>query len=138
MPTFVHGKNTFISVNAVDLSDRTKQTEFNDAYDKHDTTTYGPTRERKIWQLGLGDGTITISGTYSTGSTSPRKVLKPLMKARTEVPFVFRPEGTGSGKQQSTVNVLVTSYKDTAPVADMIAWQAELQMTGDLDEADQA
>jgi hypothetical protein len=34
--------------------------------------------------------------------------------------------------------VIVKSYKQTAPVADMVKWTCELQMTGALVEIDQA
>lgn len=133
---FIHGRNTVVKVNNVDLSAFTNSTSFGDEDEMHDTTTYG--RDRKTYHAGLGDGTITIGGIYDDGAAGPRSTLKPLKAAKTAVPFLFRPEGTGSGKAQSSVSVLVSSFNESAPVADMIAWTAELQMTGPLDEADQA
>lgn len=136
--SFVHGRKTKIMVNAVDLSIYTKTTSFEDSVTTHDITTYGPTRERKSYSAGLGDGKITISGTHNNAAAGPRATLKPLMVAKAEVPFVFMPEGTGTGKQQSLVSVIVMSYNESSPVDDMIQWTAELQMSGDLTEANQS
>lgn len=131
----IHGRLTVVKVNAVDISEFTDNTEFNDGVDTHDTTTYGAGRKR--YDSGLGDGTISIGGTHSNEANNPRDVLKPLMAAGLPVEFVYRPNGTGASKPQSIVNVLVKSYKDSSPVANMCKWTAELQMTEDLNEADQ-
>ena len=132
---FRHGRHTVVKVNAVDLSASTNMTDFDDGIDTHDVTCYGATRKAK--SSGLGDGKVTISGVSDDGATGPRATLKPLMAAGTAVPFLFQPEGTGSGKTQSSVSVIVSSYKESAPVADMIKWSCELEMTGALNETDQ-
>lgn len=130
-----HGKNTVIKVNAVDLSAFTSMTDFNDGIDVEAVTCYGALR--KAYGSGLGDGTITISGVYDDGAAGPRGTLKSLMAAGAAVSFLFWPEGAGAGKAQSSVNVIITSFKESAPVAQHIKWSAELQMTGTLNEADQ-
>ena len=48
------------------------------------------------------------------------------------------PEGTGSGKAQTSVGVLVKTFNESSPVADNVTWTSELQMTGPIDETDQA
>jgi hypothetical protein len=69
---------------------------------------------------------MSAGGIYdNTASTGPRAVIEPLVG--TKVPAVRRPEGTGSGKPQDTVDVVVTSYVETSPVADMVTWSVELQ-----------
>lgn len=135
MPTFVHSKLTVVKLNAVDVSNLTKTTSFEDSTATHDTTTYG--NARKVYSSGLGDGKITIGGTSATGVTGSRAIMKPLKAAGEPVPFVFQPHGVGAGKEQSTVDVLITSYNESSPVDDMVQWTAELQMTGDLDETAQ-
>jgi len=134
---FVHGKNTFISYAGNDLSAFTKSTDFNDGIDTHDVTTYGPTRVRKSYAPGLGDGKISLKGVHDNGPANPRRVLKPLMAAGTVNTFLFRPEGTGSGKTQSSVGAIVTAYNESDSVDDMVQWTAELQMSGDISDADQ-
>jgi hypothetical protein len=136
--TFVHGRKTKITIDGDDLSIYTKTTSFEDNVAMHDLTTYGPTRERKEYGAGLGDGKVTIGGTHNNSATGPRAILKPLLAAKAAVPFVFQPEGTGTGKQQSVVDVLVASYNESDPVDDYVQWTCELQMTGDLDETSQS
>lgn len=133
---FIHGKDTVVTLNAVDLSAFTNQTSFEDSTETHDTTTYG--RVRKTYSSGLGDGKITISGIHSDSATGPRSVIKPLKAAGDAVAFVFQPEGAGAGKAQSVVDVIIASYNESDPVADMVTWTSELQMTGELDETDQS
>jgi hypothetical protein len=133
---FRHGKDTVVKLNAVDLSAFTNSTSFGDETEAHDTTTYG--RDRKTYHAGLGDGKITIGGVYDDGAAGPRGTIKPLKAAGTAVTFLFQPEGTGAGKAQSSVSVIIISFNESAPVADMISWTCELQMTGVLNEADQA
>lgn len=135
MATFIHGRLTVVKVNAVDLSVYTDTTEFDDDTEVEKVTCYGATRH--AYGSGLGDGTITISGTHASDATGPRKTLKPLKAAGTVVPFLFQPAGTGAGKAQSSVSVIVKKYKDSSPAAGFTKWTATLQMTGALDETDQ-
>lgn len=135
--TNVHGKLTVVTLNGVDYSEYSNATDFKDATEAHENTTYG--RNRKTYHGGLGDGTVSVGGFYDTTKvTGPRGLFKPLKAAGNAVEFIYRPEGTGSGKAQSRVDVIITSFEESSPVGDMVTWTAELQMTGDLDEADQA
>jgi len=131
-----HGRLTVVIFNALDISGFTNTAEMADEDDMHDTTCFGAAR--KAYASGLGDGKFTIGGVHNSGSTGPRKILKGVKATKLPAPFVYRPEGTGSGKAQSSVSVLVMSYVDTSAVADMVRWKAVLQMTGDLTETDQA
>lgn len=124
----VHGKGTYVSLDGDDLSTFTNSTTYNRSADSHDTTTYG--KNSKVYQGGLKDGTCTIAGIYESGATGPNAVINPILG--TVVPFIYRPEGTGSGKPEHAVDVLVTAYNESAPVADMIQWTAELQLSDDV------
>lgn len=130
----IHGKGLVVLLNAVDLSTHSNSVEFARTADSHDVTTFGNNSHRK--QGGLLDGTATLQGFYDdTAVTGPRAAIEPLIG--TVVPFVHRPEGTGAGKPEDTVNALVMSYTETTPVADMITWQAELEFDGDVATIDQ-
>lgn len=133
---FRHGKDTVVKIAGNDISQYSNSTQFGDETEANETTTYG--RSRKTYMGGLGDGKITVSGVYDDGATGPRGIIKPLKAAGAAVTFLFQPEGTGSGKAQSSVSVIITSFNETAPVADVISWACEMQMTGPLDETDQA
>lgn len=133
---FVHGKNTFVSLDDNDLSAFTNNVAFNRSADSHDTTTFG--RNSKVFKAGLKDGTATIQGIYdNTALTGPGAVIRPLIGAD-EVEFIYMPEGPGSGNPISTVNVIVTGYEETAPVADMVTWSASLQFSGDIIDTEES
>ena len=120
--SFVHGKNTYISVSANNLSTYANTSGFTRGADEHDVTTYG--KDDHVVAGGLGTGSFTMGGTYdNSGSASPRAVLEPLVG--TVVTIVRRPEGTGVGKPQQSFSALLKSYVETSPVADMIAWSAD-------------
>lgn len=133
--TFISGENTVITINAVDISAFTNSVDFTDTSEIYETTCFGSTRKTK--KVGIGDGTVTLSGIHDDGAGGPRTVLKALKAARALVTFVFRPEGTGSGLAQSSVSVAVSSYKESDPVAGNITWECQLDMSGALTETDQ-
>lgn len=125
-----HGKTTVVTLNAVNLSAHTNNTEFAHTGDSHDITTYkaNDTDTAHEYSGGLTDGTVTISGVYDTVATGPKTVIDPLIG--TVVTFIYQIEGLGTGKPTQTMQVLVTSYSETSPVADMITWSADLQISG--------
>lgn len=130
---FVHGKDTYVSLDDQDVSTFTNSTTYNREADSHDVTTYG--KGSHVFQGGLKGGTCTLSGVYESGASGPRAVIAPMLG--TTVEFIFRPEGTGTGLPEDTVDVVVTAYNESSPVADMIQWTAELQLSDDVVSADQ-
>ncbi|MFE9748451.1 hypothetical protein ACFYOT_26390 [Saccharothrix saharensis] len=128
--TFVHGKNTFVSIDGDNLSQYATNVQFNRSAESHDVTTFG--KNSKVYASGLKDGTTTIQGIYdNTVSTGPGAILRPLVGGAA-VPLIYQPEGTGTGRPESEVDVIVTAYEETAPVADMVTWSATLQHSDDV------
>ena len=133
---FRHGRQTVLNVNGQDISAYTRESDFDRGLDNHDVTAYGQNGHR--YRGGLTDGTFSCSGTYDdTASTGPGDVLEPLLEDRDGVTVVFQPEGTGAGLAQRSFNGLLTSYSVSSPVDDMITWEAEFQIDGDVDRAAQ-
>jgi hypothetical protein len=127
---FVHGKGTAVSIGGDSLSVFSNSVTFGRTADTHDVTTFG--KDSKVYAPGLKDGTAKIEGIYdNTAATGAPAVLRPLIGAAA-VELVYQPEGVGSGKPLATVDVLVTSYEETAPVADMITFAAELQLSDEI------
>lgn len=126
--SFTHGKNTVVIFNGTDISQFTKNTDWEETADSHDTTCYG--KNSHVFQGGLKTGKASLSGIYDDTATGPYDIVRP--QRGNVVSLVYRPEGTGSGKPQETVNVLVTSWKQSAPVADMIQWTAEFTFSDDI------
>lgn len=131
--SFVHGKNTYVSLNGTDLSAfcNTHQMERN--ADKHDLTTYG--KNDHVFNGGLGNGAISIGGFYDNGASGPRRIIEPLIG--TVVTLIRRPEGTGTGRPQDSVSVLVEKYVETNPVADYVSWSCDLQPSDAVTTTDQ-
>ena len=130
----VHGKSTVIIFNGVDISTHCNSSENTREADEHDLTTYG--KDAHVFGGGLKGGKQSISGLYdSAAGTGPRAVIRPTIG--TVVPFIRRPEGTGSGKPQDSVQVHVKSYVETSPVADYVAWSAELTLSDNVDSTPQ-
>lgn len=130
--TAKHGKTTSTVINSLNISPHTRNCEWKRTGDTHDVTGYkaDDTDTSKVYINGLTDGTATISGTYDTDATTgPAKVLEPLIGGAA-VEFEYAVEGLGAGKPMRTCNVLVSSYNETAPVADIVTWTADLQITG--------
>ena len=133
---FVHGKGTVVTLDGDALSAFSTNVQFNRSADSHDVTTFGKTS--KVYQSGLKDGTATIQGIYdNTTMTGPGAVLRPLVGGAA-VTLVYQPEGVGSGKPEAEVDVIVTAYEETAPVADMITFSATLQFSDDIDDTAQS
>ena len=128
---FVHGKGAAVSVGGDALGAFSNSITFARTADSHDVTTFG--KNSKVYAPGLKDGTATIEGIYdNTASTGPGAILRPLIGAAA-VEIIYHPEGsTGVGKPVATVDALVTSYEESAPVADMVTFTAELQLSDDI------
>lgn len=134
---FVHGKGTVVKLDAVDLSQYVKTSEFTRENDEHDVTTYGRNSHRV--RSGLKGGKFTMSGIYdNTLVSGPRAKIGALIAADVNVTLVRQPEGTGSGKPQDSVEVMVKNYVETSPVDDMVAWSCECTLSGDVDSTPQS
>lgn len=130
---FIHGAKTVCKLNALDLSPYVKSSEISIEADEHDVTGGGAVGHGV--QGGLLVSKVTLSGTYFSGTTGPRGIIKPLIGTNT--PFIRQPEGTGTTLPQDSATVLVKSYVETSPVADMIAWSSELIVSGVVNAAPQ-
>jgi len=128
---FVHGKNSYVSVDAVDLSGFCDSVSMTWGPEMADTSTLG--NDGKTYIPGQRDATLSLSGRFdSTASTGPDAVLGAEVQAEASVAFEFGPEGSGSGAIKFSGSCFVSSYAVSAPVGDVVAFTAELQVTGDV------
>lgn len=136
-----HGKNTVIRlvtattpVSGTDVSRHCNTSEFNPTADVHDNTAYGADGHEK--QGGLTDGTFTMGGHFDTSmTTGMRAVLNG--NVGDTITVTRRPEGTGSGKVQDVFSGVLSSYTESAPVADLVTWAAEVEISGTVDSTPQ-
>lgn len=133
MATTTLGADAVFLLNAADISDFVDTVTHTESHDSLDVTTFGNDGHRK--RGGLSDGTIAIGGVYDTTTSGPHDVIKPLLG--TIVAFDWRPEGTGAGKPKATGSVLVQNYVESSPVADIVRWTANLEIDGNVTDANQ-
>lgn len=138
---WVHGKSTVIKIDGKDLSAYANSSELGRKVQTQNVTTYGSPNytdgsKPNVYVGTLLDATGKVSGIYdNTVSTGPGAVLKGLRNKT--VKLLRQIEGTGTGKPQESVDIIVTDYTETAPVADMVTWSAEFQCSGVIDETPQ-
>jgi hypothetical protein len=131
----IHGKDVYVSIDGDDISEYANNLEYGRTGDSHDVTCFGA--DGHEFQGGLTNGTATLTGIYDdTAGVGPAAAFPPLLT--TLVPIVYRPTGVGTGKREDQFTALVTAYNETAPVADMITWTAELQISGSVNTITQA
>lgn len=124
---FVQGRGVVVSVDAKDLSVYGTSCEYQLKADALDCTTFG--QDTKVFSGGLKESSMKIEGHYDdTATTGPRSVLEPLVGSTAEM--IYKPEGAGTGSPTRTWDCLLTSYTETAPVADMIKFSAQFQGSG--------
>jgi len=127
-------KNLVVIINGVDISYACDTSEHKPSADIVDRTGYG--KDAHVKEGTLLDGTGSISGWYDSSAVSgPRAVLQPIIGQT--VTYVRRPEGTGAGKPQDSVNVIVKDYTETAPLADIVRWAASLEYSDSINSTPQ-
>lgn len=132
----VHSKGTITTLNGDNFSQFANKITFSREREAKENTRFGA--ESKTYASGLKDATAKAEGFYDNAAgVNPRTVLQAALNSGVAVPLVYRPEGTGSGKPTSTVQVLVTKFEDEVEVDDLITWSAEFQFTGDITDATQ-
>lgn len=124
-----HSKDTYVSLDGNDLSTFLNDSDWTRSPESHKLTTYG--QNNNVYAGGLGDGSSDLAGFYDTSTTSgPRAILEPLVGSN--VTLIYRPEGTGTGLPERSVDVLVGEYKETHPVADYVGFSQKLTHSGDV------
>jgi len=132
---FTHGKDTVITVDGSDISTYCNTSTLVRKRDSHDVTGYGA--NGYAYSKGLTNSTFSCGGTYDNTAAGPHDVIAPLWALGNLVEIVRQPEGAGSGLPQETFDVLITDYVETNPVADMVSWSMECQVSGDITPTNQ-
>lgn len=128
------GKNMVVLIAGTDISTYCNTNEHHKKPDIQDITGYG--KDAHVKEGTLLDGNGSIGGLYDTSQVAgPRAILNPLCGQT--VVYIRRPEGTGAGKPQDVVNVVVGEYVETAPVADMVRWTCALEYSDTINSTPQ-
>jgi hypothetical protein len=130
MPTFVHGKSTFFSIDDTgdsvrDISDTLTSVDFPETIDTAETTAFGATSKSFI--VGLRDATISVSGLWDATVDGYFIGTEPASRD-----FVFGPAGNTGGNVKYSGACILTSYSVSSPVADVDTYSADFQVTGNV------
>lgn len=128
------GKNLVVLINGTDISQYCDSNEHHVKPDIIDKTTYG--KDAHVKEGTLLDGNGSIGGIYDTSAVAgPRAILEALVGQT--VPYIRRVEGTGSGKPQNSVSVVVGEYVETAPVGEIVRWTCALEYSDSVNNTPQ-
>jgi hypothetical protein len=130
MPTFVHGKSTDFELDDTggtsrSLSNTLTSVDFPETIDTGEVTAFGATS--KAYLVGLRDATISVSGLFD--ATIDGYIIGTEPATRT---FIFGPAGSTGGNVKYTGECILTSYSISNPVADVVTYSLDLQVTGDV------
>lgn len=128
---FVHGKDSVFTLATKDITAWVDSLAFSQSVETAETSCMGV--EAKTYISGLSDATISFSGKYdSVAVTGPDAVISAQVGADVTCAWIFGPEGSASGSEKYSGNCYVTSYEVSAPLGDVVAYSAELQITGPI------
>lgn len=124
---FIHGKNTEVWLNAVDISEYFNSVEFTADTDTAETTTF-----KKDWKThiaGITGATFELGGLYDPTMTDVTDVLN----VEAGATLVIYPNGSGVGKPYRGCIVKSTSYAESAPVGDVVAFSWSVIADGEVE-----
>ncbi len=130
MPSFIHAKSTDFELDDTggtsrSLSNVLTSVDFPETIDTAESTAFGSTS--KSYLVGLRDATISVSGLWD--ATVDGYIIGTEPASRT---FIFGPAGSTGGNVKYTGECIVTSYSVSAPVADVVSFSLDLQVTGNV------
>lgn len=133
---FYSSKNAYVSVSGTDISAFCDSAALDRSNEQADTTTFGTAYKTSV--SGLNSATFSIAGKYDpTATTGPAAVLTTVALGMASITVVHRPEGTGSGLDQSSFSAILTSYKESTSAGDVAKFEASFQVTGSITDTTQ-
>lgn len=130
----IQSKFTVVTVDGNDISEFCTDSNRERSSGTEDNTTYG--KNAIVKDPTLLTGAFACSGKYDSSTAGPRAILDPLVG--TKVNIKYRPEGTGSGLPQDSLDAVITKYVETAPVGGYRLWSLETEPSDEWDLTDQA
>ena len=127
---FVHGKSSVFKLDnasgsLTDISSYVNNVDFPETADVAETSVLGASAKSYI--VGLKDSTISLSGLFDATLDA---IAGAVVGQSAPLSFEYSPEGTASGKVKYTGEAIMTNYSLSSPVGDVVAWSADLQVSG--------
>lgn len=129
---FKHGKNAVFKVDnsggtLTNISTYLNNISMPRSIETGETTSFG--NSAKTYIVGLSDSTISIDGTWDATVDAH---LAAVLGQDASLTFEYGPEGSGSGAIKYTGECFLTSFETSSPVADVVTFTAEFQVTGTI------
>lgn len=131
-----HGKDSTFKIDngagtLTDISASVNSVDFSWESEVAESTTMGS--EAKTYISGLTDATFSIGGVWDdAASTGGQTVLSTLPGKETSSSFEWGPEGSATGAVKYSGECWLTSYTESAPVGDIVAFTADFQVTATI------
>jgi hypothetical protein len=127
---FVHGKSSAFKLDnasgsLTDISAFVNNVDFPETADVAETSVLGASN--KTYIVGLKDATISLSGLFDATADA---IFGAVVGQTATLSFEYSPEGTASGKIKYTGECILTNYAMSSPVGDVVAYSADLQVSG--------
>ena len=127
---FVHGKDSVFKLDnasgsLTDISAFVNNVDFPETADVAETSVLGASN--KTYIVGLKDATIGLSGFFDATADA---IYGAVIGQSATLSFEYSPEGTASGKIKYTGECIMTNYALSSPVGDVVAYSADLQVSG--------
>lgn len=132
---FVHGSDSVFKLDnasgsLTDISSYISNVDFPETADVAESSVLGASS--KTYIVGLSDSSISFSGFYDATFDA---IAGAVVGQSATLSFEYSPEGTGSGKPKYTGESIMTSYALSSPVGDIVAFSADLQVSGAVTRA---
>ena len=127
---FVHGKDSVFKLDnsggsLTDISSYVNNVDFPETADVAETSVLGASN--KTYIVGLKDATIGLTGFFDATADA---IFGAVIGQSATLSFEYSPEGTGSGAVKYTGECILTNYALSSPVGDVVAYSADLQVSG--------
>jgi hypothetical protein len=126
MPTFRHGKNVRVFIDAFDFSAYFNDASNSTSIDTAETSAFGT--NEKTYITGHTDGTISLSGMFEgTADTGTDQYFASVLGNATKEKVIVALEGHILGGRIVAIESDATSYEVSSPIGDVVQASAEFQ-----------
>lgn len=123
MPTFVHGKDGYLSIGGTAITDITTDAGHTRSADTAETSVMGT--DDKTYIPGMKDGQLTATCRFDRTTDGTLEAL-----LGTQVAVEYGPEGNTTGDRKYSFNAIMTQYDVQGSTADVVSVNISLQRTG--------
>jgi hypothetical protein len=127
VPTFRHGRGTFVLVDKYDLTTYLREAGVASTVDLAETSAFGTFD--KTFVVGMRERRLSLAGMFDGSVNAVDAVLNTILGQEAAVVCTYAPEGLTVGRRTYLIQSEETSHEVSSPITDVVAVSAELQGT---------